>query len=188
MDIKRRRREAGPERGQIWDNYPGTPPGSFAQGSAAADQNSFWWARSQSWSEGAGTNYLAIQQEGEQEHERWGTPWRDTCPAPNEPGENPVGIASRNADDPLPSPANYFSNPGYLGTSTASSLVQSAPGGMYRTAGPRGTTSSQAHRPMPVGGRQRERAPGRTVLPAGGARQTESEGNPLVVSTGAPGR
>lgn len=191
MDIKRRRREAGIERQQIDDNYPGTPPGSYAQGSAASDQNPFWWARAQSMSEGVGTDYAAIERENEGEHQRWGTPWEDVLPHPNGVPENVgySGVASRNADDPLPSPCNYFSNPGYLGTSTASSLVQSAPGGMYRTAGPRaGHSSGQAHRPMPTGGRRREPTPGRTIVPAGGARQPESEGSPLVVTQGFPGR
>lgn len=187
MDIKRRRREAGIERQQIDDNYPGTPPGSYAQGSAASDQNPFWWARAQSQSEGVGTDYLSVQREGEQEHERWGTPWRDVLPHPNGVPENNgfSGVASRNADDPLPSPCNFFSNPGYLGTSTASMLQQSQPGSIYRTPG----GGDQGHRPMPVGGPRRARVPGRTVTPASRGTQPESEGSPLSVTQGGvPGR
>lgn len=182
IDIKGRRREAGLERQQIIDNYPGVPLGAYGQGSAASDENQMWWARAQSWSMGAGVfSYRAIEDENDAEHVRWGTPYED-LPDPRERG-------NQNADDPLPDPNNYHSNPGYLGTSTASSLVQSAPGGMYRTAGPRaGHSSGQAHRPMPTGGRRREPTPGRTIVPAGGARQPESEGSPLVVTQGFPGR
>jgi hypothetical protein len=43
------------------------------------------------------------------------------------------------------------------------------------------------HRPMPVGGRPKGRVAGTTVSPAGPARQTQSEGSPLVVSTGQAG-
>lgn len=91
-------------------------------------------------------------------------------------------------EDLLDEPATYHSNPGYLGTSTASMLQQSQPGSIYRTPG----AGSGGHRPMAVGGPRRERAAGRsvsprgtrTVPPAGPAREPISEGGPLVVQTG----
>lgn len=179
MDIKKSRWEADQN---LEDDYPRH---NYAHGSAAADQNPFWWARAQSWSEGADTHYLAIQRENEGECDRWGTPWRDTVPAPNEawPEASSAGTASRNADDPLPNPCNYHSNPGMTSTSTASALQQAQPGSVYRTAG------SQGHMPMPRGGRRAQATPGRTILPASGARQPMSEGSPLAVTQGGvPGR
>jgi hypothetical protein len=74
-----------------------------------------------------------------------------------------------------------------MGTSTASALAQSAPGSVYRTPGPVGSIG-QGHRPMPRGGPHRVHVPGKTVTPASRATQPESEGGPLVVSTGFPGR
>jgi hypothetical protein len=149
-------------------------------GSAASEQNQLWFVRAQSWSEGHDTDYRAICDENDAQHQRWGTPYRD------------VGLptVSNNADDPLADPANFHSNPGYLGTSTASSAIQSQPGSSrYRTPGPTGRhASSEGHRPMRVGGRPRSRTPGRTVLPAAGDRQPQSEGGPLSVTTGFPGR
>ena len=167
MDIKPKRREAYQQQA---DDYPQR---NYAQGSAASDQNRFWWVRAQSWSEGADINsYRDVEMENNEEHERWGVPFEDNLPNPASP--------FRHADDPLDDPNNYHSNPGYMGTSTASSLVQSQPGGIYRTTG--------GHMPMARGGPQRERVPGKTVVPAGPGRQPESEGGPLVVSTGFPGR
>jgi len=179
MDIKPKRREAYQ---QLPDDYPRR---NYAQGSAASDQNRFWFVRAQSWSEGADVNsYADVIAENDGEHQRWGTPYRDTCPNPAAPFAD--------ADDPLPDPHNYHSNPGYMGTSTASSLVQSAPGSVYRTPGGGGNIPAPrnggGHLPMPRGGRPRQQVAGRTVTPAAGSRQPESEGGPLVVSTGAPGR
>lgn len=181
MDIKPKRREAYV---RLPDDYPGT----YAQGSAAADQNRFWWVRAQDYSEGAGINsYRDVELENEAEHRRWGTPYEDVLPHPNGVPANVgfSGVSSRNPDDPLGDPCNYHSNPGST-TSTASALQQSRPGSVYRTPGP--GSPNFGHRPMPVGGRDRERAPGRTVTPASNARQPQSEGSPLVVSTGFPGR
>ena len=173
MDIKPKRREAFQ---QLADDYP---PRNYAQGSAASDQNRFWFVRAQSWSEGADVNsYRDVEMENEREHQRWGTPWADQVPAPASPFNH--------ADDPLPDPNNYHSNPGYMSTSTASALQASQPGGMYRTAGP--VSPHSGHMPMPRGGRRREPTPGRTIVPAGGARQPESEGGPMVVTQGFPGR
>jgi hypothetical protein len=109
------------------------------------------------------------------------------------PGCTAVSVASYSpGEELLDDPNNFHSNPGYMGTSTASSLGQSAPGGMYRTAGPRGPSVSyqggrQGHRPMATGGATPIRVPGRTVLPASSAREPVSEGSPLVVSTGGAG-
>jgi hypothetical protein len=91
-------------------------------------------------------------------------------------------------NDLLSDPANFHSNPGYLGTSTASMLQQAQPGSIYRVPG----GGSGGHRPMPVGGPVRARVAGRsisprgtrTVPPAGPAREPVSEGGPMVVSTG----
>jgi len=182
MDIKRHRREAFT---RLDDDYPAR---GYAQGSAASDQNPNWWVRAQSWSEGADVDsYAAVERENDGEHQRWGTPYANVR-------DNPAFEGRNNGDDPLPNPCNFHSNPGYLGTSTASSALQASPGsGRYRTAGPVGThrsaghTSHEAHRPQPHGGRPRERVAGRSVVPAGPARQTQSEGSPLVVSTGFPG-
>lgn len=174
MDIKRNRREAYQE---LPDDYPHPP---YAQGSAASDQNRFWFVRAQSWSEGADINsYRDVENENNGEHERWGTPYRDVEPVVNR---------DQHADDPLPNPHNFHSNPGYMGTSTASAAIAARPGpSVYRTPGS-GSTSHEGHRPQATGGRPRERVPGRSVVPAGPARQTQSEGAPLSVSTGYPGR
>ena len=91
-------------------------------------------------------------------------------------------------NDLLTEPHNYHSNPGYMGTSTASMLQQSQPGSIYRQTG-----GGEGHRPMVVGGPARQRPAGRsvsprstrTVPPAGPAREPVSEGGPLVVQTGA---
>lgn len=97
------------------------------------------------------------------------------------PGCTAVSVDSYDpGEDLLSCPCNFHSNPGYLGTSTSSSIVQSQPGSVYRTSG--------GHMPMARGGPQRERVPGKTVVPAGPGRQPESEGGPLVVQTGFPGR
>lgn len=175
MDIKRHRREAFTH---CDDDYPAR---GYAQGSAASDQNPNWWARAQSWSEGADIDsYRAVENENDGEHVRWGTPYRDVR-------DNPAFEGRNNGDDPLSNPHNFHSNPGYLGTSTASSALQAQPGsGRYRTPGA-GHTSPEGHRPQPHGGRPRERVAGRSVVPAGTARQVQSEGSPLVVSTGFPG-
>jgi hypothetical protein len=172
MDIKPKRREAYQ---QLADDYPRR---NFGQGSAASDQNRFWFVRAQSWSEGADVNsYRDVELENDGEHERWGTPYQDNCPNPAAPFNH--------ADDPLPDPNNFHSNPGYLGTSTASMLQQSLPGSIYRTPG----GGNEGHRPMKVGGRRVTGTPGKTVVPAGPARQPASEGAPLVVTTGGvPGR
>lgn len=170
MDIKPKRREAAT---RVVDDYPGT----YAQGSAASDQNRYWWVRAQSWQTGAEVNsYRDIESENNGEHARWGTPYEDTLPYPG----------GGNADNPLSNPHNYHSNPGYMGTSTASALQASQPGSVYRSPGP--GSPNVGHRPMAVGGRARERTPGRTVSPASSARQPESEGSPLSVTTGFPGR
>lgn len=172
MDIKPKRREAYQD---LADDYPRR---NYAQGSAASDQNRFWFVRAQSWSEGADVNsYRDVVSENDQEHQRWGTSYEDQVPHPAAPFDH--------ADDPLPNPCNYHSNPGMTTTSTASALQASQPGSVYRTAGP---TSQHGHLPMPRGGLRRQPTPGRTIVPAGGARQAESEGGPLVVTQGFPGR
>jgi hypothetical protein len=110
-------------------------------------------------------------------------PWPDCAPC---------GVSSYDpGEDLLGDPHNYHSNPGYMGTSTASMLQQSQPGSIYRTPGAGGG----GHRPMSVGGPPRARVAGRstspratrTVPPAGPAREPVSEGSPLVVSTGQAG-
>jgi hypothetical protein len=73
MDIKKYRREAGIERDQIDDNYRRR---EYALGNAASDQNPFWWARAQSWSEGADTAYWAVEEENQEQHEKLGIPGR----------------------------------------------------------------------------------------------------------------
>lgn len=107
-------------------------------------------------------------------------PWQG-CSGGNVDSYNP-------GEDLLDEPHNYHSNPGYLGTSTASMLQQSQPGSIYRVPGAGGG----GHRPMAVGGPPRARVAGRstspratrTVPPAGPAREPVSEGGPLVVGTG----
>lgn len=104
-------------------------------------------------------------------------------------GATAIGVASYEpGEDLLGDPHNYHSNPGYMGTSTASMLQASQPGSIYRTPGAGGG----GHRPMAVGGPARTRVAGRsvsprstrTVPPAGPAREPVSEGGPLVVQTG----
>lgn len=125
-----------------------------APGNQVADRNLYWWLRSQDWAEGAG-------QDGGSSN-------------PSIDGSAITGMR-------LSDPHNYHSNPGYLGTSTGTALQMSSPGSIYRQPGGAG---DMAHRPMPVGGRARVRTPGRTITPAGGAREPVSEGSPLVVGTG----
>jgi hypothetical protein len=165
MDIKRNRREAS---NRCRDDYPGP----LAQGSAASDENHNWFLRAQSWQMGANVfSYADIERENDQEHARWGTPYRDV-PSP----------AGGIADDPLPDPHNFHSNPGYMATSTASALQASQPGSVYRVPGP--GSPNVGHRPMPVGGRPQRPVAGRTVAPGSSQADSRSEGSPLVVSTG----
>lgn len=137
----------------------------------ASEVNRVWWVRAQNWSEGAGQ-----------------TPYetRERTPEIVDASQAKYEAALAPGENVLPDPHNYHSNPGYMSTSTASALQASQPGSIYRTPGP--GSPNVGHRPMPRGGRQREATPGRTVVPAGGARQPESEGGPLVVTQGFPGR
>lgn len=171
MDIQSKFRDRITQRQMAGDGRSG--PG-VDYGSAASEQNEFWWARAQSWAEGHGATAQAICDENDGEHARWGTPYQD------------VGLptVANNGDEPLSNPHNYHSNPGYMGTTTLTASHMGNPGSMrYRTPGA-GGASSAGHRPMPLGGRGREQTAGRTVLPASGARQPESEGGPLLVTTG----
>lgn len=136
----------------------------------ASEVNRLWWVRAQNWSEGAGQTPYEMRERTEEIVNASQAKYE----AAMAPGE-----------EVLPNPHNYHSNPGYMGTSTASMLQQSQPGSIYRTPG----GGDEGHRPMRVGGRSRERTPGRSVLPASSARQPQSEGAPLVVATGGvPGR
>lgn len=131
----------------------------------ASEVNRLWWVRAANWSEGAGQTPFEESSRTEEIVAAADAKYR----AALAPGE-----------DVLPSPHNFHSNPGYMSTSTGSALQASQPGGIYRTAG--------GHMPMARGGPPRQRVPGKTVVPAGPGRQPESEGGPLVMSTGFPGR
>lgn len=141
----------------------------------ASEVNRLWWVRAQNWSEGAGQTPYETRARTQEIVDASEAKHR----AALAPGEKVLG-----------DPHNFHSNPGYMNESTASSLVQSAPGGIYRTPGPRAPIGSAVagHRPMALGGRRREPTPGRTIVPASGARQPESEGGPLSVTMGYPGR
>jgi hypothetical protein len=103
-------------------------------------------------------------------------PWPECCGG---------SVASYDADEFLRDPHNYHSNPGFMGTSTASMGQMSQPGSIYRTPGSQNVTRGDAgHRAMPYGGRQMRRTPGRSVTPAAGDREPVSEGSPQVVGTG----
>lgn len=137
----------------------------------ASEVNRVWWVRAQNWSEGAGQ-----------------TPYetRERTPEIVAASEAKYQAALAPGETVLPDPNNYHSNPGYMSTSTASALQAAQPGSVYRTPGP--GSPNVGHKPMPSGGRRREATPGRTVVPASGARQPESEGGPMVISQGFPGR
>jgi hypothetical protein len=180
VDIKPKRREAV---NPLPDDWPGE---SYARGSAASEENCYWWARASSWQAGANVfDYQDVISENNEEHARWGTPYQDNLPQPNGvPSNNGFsGVASRNPDDPLPNPANFHSNPGFMATSTASAQQAAQPGSAYRVPGP--GSPNVGHRPMPVGGRQRQRPAGnRHAAQPSTQADPRSEGSPLVVSTG----
>jgi hypothetical protein len=222
MDIKKDRRDAV-VTGSAWGRdlpepngmYPGAGgnPNKKGQGSAASDNNVGWDMRAQSWQRGADTDFQAIQNEKDENDKRFGVPCVDSFPAPSDPkGPKNCGArcqtASYDANDTLPSPANWSNNPGYMGTSTLDAATSGNPanggtarvvtggsdpgralqqtigrqtsgGGTGPLAGLKGSGSTI--------GRSSRMGNGNVSLPAPGDTDPGSEGSPLVVSSGYSG-
>lgn len=178
MDIKGKRIR---NDRNISDSYPGLPDGL---GSQACDANINWYARSSSFQGNTNVDYKAIQAENEEQAQRWGVPYEDNLPNPNGVPANVgfSGVASRDVDQPLGNPHNFSSNPGYMGTSTASMLSAAAPGngttGTIRRAGAPGSTGMQPSRTV------KSRRVGQ---PAPGDTDPVSEGSPQMMTSGYSG-
>lgn len=173
MDIKRKRIR---QDRNIDDSYPGLETGL---GSAACDANINWYARSSSWQGNTNVDYKAIEAEAQEQNARWGTPDSDVLPNP--------GSQSNNTDAALPNPHNWSSNPGYMGTSTASMMTASAPGtgGTYRGPGAGSGSPRRPSAPVATVGRRPFAGSGNVALPAPGDTDPRSEGGPQTMTQGS---
>src|SRR5438445_2460936 len=82
-----------------------------AQGNAATEYNtSHWFVRAGSFQYGAECDTAAIEAEKAEQDKRFGVPHEDNFPNP--------AASNGNADDTLPSPANFSNNPGFMAVST----------------------------------------------------------------------
>lgn len=185
MDIKSKRFR---NDRNINASYPGLEQGV---GTAAVDSNREWYARSSSWQGNSNVDYNDIQKENEEQAQRWGVPWKDNLPNPNGVPENVgfSGVASRDTDEPLGNPHNFSSNPGYMGTSTASMMTAAAPGngttGTIRRAGAPGSTAMKSNSASL--GRSVNSTKGNIGLPAPGDTDPRSEGGPQMMTSGFSG-
>jgi len=216
MDIKKERRDAA-VTGKWTDRdlpmvegmYPGAGGNANrkGQGSAASDNNIGWDIRAQSWQRGADTDFMAIQREKDENDKKFGVPCEDSFPAPSDPaGPKNCGAryqtASYDANDTLPSPANFSNNPGFMATSAGSAATTGAPsmrgGGnseMRRSLRPDigiKTWGGSTGRPSNVKsgstiGRSSISSPRNSVLPAAGDTDPGQEGGPQIVSSGYSG-
>lgn len=228
MDIKKERRDAV-MTGQVWDKklpepegmYPGAGGSSAGSptkghGNAASDNNIGWDMRAQSWQRGADTCFMSIQKEKDESDERAGVPHVDSFPAPSDPKGPPncgakYQTASYNANDLLPSPANWSNNPGFMATSTGDAATSGNPGngmtaniatsgggsqmvrrgvlqGTSADGGRRETSGGVSARAGTLGGRTIGRSPilsrGNVTMPAPSDTDPGAEGGPQVVSSG----
>jgi hypothetical protein len=104
-------------------------------------------------------------------------PWPECCA---------TGVESYDADRFLGDPHNFHSNPGFMGTSTATMGQMASPGSIYRTPGSQNVLrGDKGHQAMPYGGRRPQKSPGKQVTPAPRDFEPVSEGSPLVVQTGS---
>lgn len=142
MDILKNRRDAA-VTGKWTDRdlppvegmYPGDGgrPDRKGHGNATSDNNVGWDIRAQSWQRGADTDYMSIDNEKREQDTRYGVPYTDSFPAPSDPqGPSMCGAryqtASYDANDPLPNPHNFSSNPGFMSTSTMDAATSGNPG------------------------------------------------------------
>lgn len=179
MDIKKQRYRNDRD---IPEAYPGLPD---ALGSAGNDANMWWFARSSSWQGGANVDYKAIEAEKKENDLRFGVPHEDNVPNP--------AASNDDTNQTLPNPHNFSNNPGFMGTSTASSAMMAAP--RPGTGLQSGVRKPVGARPpsRPVGGsggRAVGRSPfvkGSVAMPAPGDTDPSSEGTPQVLTTGRSG-
>lgn len=162
----------------IDDSYSGLPD---ALGSSSCDANINWYARSSSWQGNSNVKYDDIEAEKRENDLRFGVPHDDNVPNP--------AASNNDTDKTLPNPHNFSSNPGYMGTSTASMLTASAPGtSRYRTAGggstPGGTASQMKNS---VVGRAPVSRKSSVSMPAPGDTDPRSEGGPQMMTSGFSG-
>lgn len=175
MDIKSKRIR---NDRNIADSYPGLPD---ALGSSSCDANMNWYARSSSWQGNSNANYDAIRAEARENNLRFGVPDDDNVPNP--------AASNSDTDKTLPNPHNFSSNPGYMGTSTASMLTAASPGtSRYRTAGggstPGGTAAKMGN---PSVGRSPVSRKSSVSMPAPGDTDPRSEGGPQMMTSGYSG-
>lgn len=150
MDILKNRRDAA-VTGKWTDRdlpmpegmYPGDGgrPDRKGHGNATSDNNIDWDMRASSWQRGADTDYKSIDDEKREQDTRFGVPYADNLPAPSDPaGPRMCGAryqtASYDANDPLPNPHNFSSNPGFMSASTGDMATSGNPanGGTARVA------------------------------------------------------
>jgi hypothetical protein len=179
MDIKRKRIR---NDRNIDDSYPGL---ENALGSSSCDANMNWYARSSSWQGNSNVKYDDIEAEKRENDLRFGVPHDDVLPNPNVgPGYQ---AASTNGDDTLPNPHNFSSNPGFMGTSTASMMQMAAP----REGTGTGSGSRRPSRPVGGGGGptvgRRPFEKGSVAMPAPGDTDPTSEGTPQGRTSGFGG-
>ena len=186
MDLLKNRRDAA-QMGQVWDKtipmvegeYPGAGGRSDRKGNgtAASDNNLGWDVRAQSWQRGADTDFLSVEAEKIEQDLRWGTPHTVNFPAPSDP-QGPVNCGARyqtasyDANDPLPNPHNFSSNPGFMSSASA---AMSGGQASIKTAGS-GTV-----------GRTATASKGNASLPAPGSVDPGQDGGPLQVTSGYSG-
>jgi hypothetical protein len=196
MDIKRNRRDAA-VMGKVWDKdlpmVEGMYPADSKKGigTAASDNNIGWDIRAQSWQRGADTDCFAIDAEKRENDLKFGVPYADNLPAPSDPAGPPncgarYQTASYNANDTLPNPHNFSSNPGFMSASTGdmSSMGGPANGGTARISTP---GSGRSLRGTGTIGRTAVASTGNVALPAPGDVNPGQEGGPQVVSSGYSG-
>lgn len=200
--------------------YPGDNgrPDRKGHGNATSDNNIGWDMRAQSFQRGADTDYQSIDDEKREQDTRFGVPYADNLPAPSDPaGPRMCGAryqtASYDANDPLPNPHNFSSNPGFMSASTGDMATSGAPanGGTARVAtrgaggptatvgqnrsgrslrgGSAGGASAIARPPGSTGtvGRTAVASSGNASLPAPGDVNPGQEGGPQVVTSGYSG-
>ena len=176
MDIKGKRIR---NDRNIDDSYPGLPD---ALGSSSCDANMNWYARSSSWQGNSNVKYDDIEAEKKENDLRFGTPHEDNVPNP--------ATGNSDTDKTLPNPHNFSSNPGFMGASTGSMLMSSAP----RPGVGLGSGAGRARMPSrPVGGGggpvvgRRPFVKGSVAMPAPGDTDPTSEGSPQGRTSGFGG-
>jgi hypothetical protein len=129
---------------------------------------------------GANCDTAAIRAEARENNIKFGTPDDDNLPNP---------ATGNSGDVTLPNPHNFSSNPGFMGTSTASALMSAAPRPGVGLGSGMGRGPDM--RPTRVGGPQAGRSPistkGNVAMPAPGDTDPRSEGSPQGRTSGFGG-